>query len=452
MVNGDTELRHLSLSQKRELGEILEVRDSWKVLMSAIEEPPSQGDPGGGRRLKYTARDLSVLEREAKVNPRLTGAEILFDEWGTSGRQRPTLTTLVNLLTDLKLYRAADYVSMNLLGGAPVQRQEQFHRRTLTDLMETKVIKSTDEPAAQLEAIPYPELESCCGWDYKEQGKEECIGVGAFACVFKAIVPAVNGGKPVAVKRFHQGNSKAGKQYEVELEALKRIKHRNIVRMLGYSEGTHRCLVLELLDQGNLEDNLACKRRSQPISWRPRVQIALGTAEALAHLHSQKLVHRDIKSANILLDEALQPKLADFGLMQEEDDEEQDSESELEIAGTSCYMSPEAITYGKVTLRGDVFSFGVVLLELLTSLPADDDNRTFRSLLLHVEEICGENSVAPLLDTKAGLWGGKGQPVAHVLYNLAVHCVNRRDDMRPNISSAVEKLVDILAVKTKVVD
>lgn len=135
------------------------------------------------------------------------------------------------------------------------------------------------------------------------------------------------------------------------------------------------------MDGGNLEDSLACKKRSTPINWRNRIQIALGTAEGLQYLHRMRLVHRDIKSANILLDTNLLPKLADFGLMQpekSEEEEEDETESQLEIAGTSCYMSPEAITYGKITMKGDVFSFGVVLLELLTSLPPDDDNRMYR--------------------------------------------------------------------------
>ena len=215
------------------------------------------------------------------------------------------------------------------------------------------------------------------------------------------------------------------------------------------------------MEGGNLEDSLACKKRSTPINWRNRIQIAHGTAEGLQYLHGMSLVHRDIKSANILLDLDLMPKLADFGLMQMEKIEDDDeTESQLEIAGTSCYMSPEAITYGIITTKGDVFSFGVVLMELLTSLPPDDENRMFRllakthicrlyllalffifsSLLLHVEEMCGENSISPLLDTKAGVWGGQGQPVAHKLYNLAVHSLNRRDDMRPDMKDVTEKL------------
>jgi interleukin-1 receptor-associated kinase 4 len=130
--------------------------------------------------------------------------------------------------------------------------------------------------------------------------------------------------------------------------------------------------------EGNLEDNLACKKRSTPINWKNRIQIALGTAEGLEYLHRSAKVHRDVKSANILLGPSLDPKLADFGLMQKErsESEEEDTESQLVIAGTSCYMSPEAIAYGKITTMCDVFSYGVILLELLTSLPPDDQNRS----------------------------------------------------------------------------
>lgn len=91
-----------------------------------------------------------------------------------------------------------------------------------------------------LESVLYEIIEDCCGWDLKEQGKEECIGIGAFACVFKATVPTINSAKPVAVKRFHQGNSKSGQQFEAELASMRDLSHKNIVRLLGTSEGQFR--------------------------------------------------------------------------------------------------------------------------------------------------------------------------------------------------------------------
>lgn len=119
-LNRDSELRHLPLSQRRDLAEILEIRDSWQILMASITQ---ESDTGGAQKLKYSSRHISMVEREAKANAsKLTATEILFDEWGTSGRKRPTLQTLMDLLAELKLYRAADYISMNILGGVPVER------------------------------------------------------------------------------------------------------------------------------------------------------------------------------------------------------------------------------------------------------------------------------------------------------------------------------------------
>lgn len=119
-LSSSSELRHLPLSQRRQLAEILEIRDSWQILMASI----TQESDGGAKTLKYSSRHISMVEREAKANvAKLTASEILFDEWGTSGRRRPTLQTLMDLLAELKLYRAADYISMNILGGTPVERQ-----------------------------------------------------------------------------------------------------------------------------------------------------------------------------------------------------------------------------------------------------------------------------------------------------------------------------------------
>jgi len=89
----------------------------------------------------------------------------------------------------------------------------------------------SENTPVELESVPYDSLEESCGWDYSEQGKEECIGIGAFACVFKAIVPQINSGKAVAVKRFHQGNIKSGQRD---------LNHTNIIRLLGTSEGKFR--------------------------------------------------------------------------------------------------------------------------------------------------------------------------------------------------------------------
>ena len=119
-MSASLELRHLPLSQRRDLAEILEIRDSWQILMASI----TQESETGGTKLKYSSRHISMVEREAKSNAsKLTATEILFEEWGTSGRKRPTLQTLMDLLAELKLYRAADYISMNILGGVPVERQ-----------------------------------------------------------------------------------------------------------------------------------------------------------------------------------------------------------------------------------------------------------------------------------------------------------------------------------------
>ncbi|KAG8656373.1 hypothetical protein MANES_04G126950v8 [Manihot esculenta] len=207
------------------------------------------------------------------------------------------------------------------------------------------------------------------------------LGRGLTGEVFKG---ELSNGEVVAIKRLkHQANPEhetmARDQYQLEAEILSRIEpHQNIVKVIGYcNDGSNRLLVYEFVSNNSLMSCLHGKEK-QTIKWSDRLKIALGTAEGLKHLHCKsRIIHRDIKSANILLDDKFIPKIGDFGLAKEFMSFQ--SHVSTDPKGTpKSYEPPEyyvADLRRKLTEKSDVFSFGVVLLELITGKFAILENK-----------------------------------------------------------------------------
>uniref|UniRef100_A0A670KD65 Interleukin-1 receptor-associated kinase 1 n=1 Tax=Podarcis muralis TaxID=64176 RepID=A0A670KD65_PODMU len=213
------------------------------------------------------------------------------------------------------------------------------------------------------------ELREATG-DFSETLK---IGEGGFGCVYQARLRNT----VYAVKRLKEEAeldwTVIKNSFVTEVEKLSRFRHPNIVEFAGYcAEQGHFCLVYVFLPQGSLEDHL--RRQSGPcLSWAQRLHIAVGTARAIQFLHSDSpsLIHGDVKSSNILLDAALTPRLADFGLARFSRRPKQGGLSSSlgrtqTVRGTLAYLPPEYVRTGMLSTAIDVFSFGVVLLEILT--------------------------------------------------------------------------------------
>lgn len=170
-----------------------------------------------------------------------------------------------------------------------------------------------------------------------------------------------------------------------EVEMLSRLHHRNLVRLLGIcTEEKNRCLVYELIPNGSVESHLhGIDKEVAPLDWGARLKIALGAARGLAYLHedsSPRVIHRDFKSSNILLEHDFTPKVSDFGLARSALDEENQHIS-TRVMGTFGYVAPEYAMTGHLLVKSDVYSYGVVLLELLTgrkpvdmSMPSGQEN------------------------------------------------------------------------------
>ncbi|KAK9269646.1 hypothetical protein L1049_001423 [Liquidambar formosana] len=191
------------------------------------------------------------------------------------------------------------------------------------------------------------------------------LGQGGFGYVHKGVLP---NGKEVAVKQLKAGSGQGEREFQAEVEIISRVHHRHLVSLVGYCiAGSQRMLVYDFVPNNTLEFHLHGKGRPT-MDWPTRLKIALGSAKGLAYLHEDclpKIIHRDIKAANILLDFKFEAKVADFGLAKNIASDVHTHVS-TRVMGTFGYLAPEYASSGKLTDKSDVFSFGVVLLELIT--------------------------------------------------------------------------------------
>ncbi|TKY52579.1 LRR receptor serine/threonine-protein kinase RKF3 [Spatholobus suberectus] len=211
----------------------------------------------------------------------------------------------------------------------------------------------------------------------KNFSRDNIIGRGGYGNVYKGLLAD---GSEVAFKRFKNCSAAGDASFTHEVEVIASVRHVNLVALRGYCsvttrlEGYQRIIVCDLVKNGSLHDHLFGSNGVK-LSWPIRQHIALGTARGLAYLHygaQPAIIHRDIKASNILLDDKFEAKVADFGLAKF--NPEGMTHMSTRVAGTMGYVAPEYALYGQLTERSDVFSFGVVLLELLSGRKALQTN------------------------------------------------------------------------------
>ncbi|XP_059659646.1 receptor protein kinase TMK1-like [Cornus florida] len=278
---------------------------------------------------------------------------------------------------------------------------------------------------------------------------ENELGRGGFGAVYKG---EPEDGTKIAVKRMESGvvSNKALDEFQAEIAVLSKVRHRHLVSLLGHSvEGNERLLVYEYMPQGALSRHLFHWKslNLEPLSWTRRLIIALDVARGMEYLHNlahQSFIHRDLKSSNILLSDDFRAKVSDFGLVKLAPD--RDKSVATRLAGTFGYLAPEYAVMGKITTKADVFSYGVVLMELLTGLVALDEQRSeenrylaewFWQIKSNREKLTA--AIDPTLDAKEETLDS-----ICIVAELAGHCSARDPNHRPDMGHAVNVLAPLV--------
>ena len=281
------------------------------------------------------------------------------------------------------------------------------------------------------------------------KGFTEEIGRGAWGAVYKGIL---SDNRVAAIKRLNEANQGDQGEFLAEVSIIGRINHMNLIEMWGYcAEGKHRLLVYEFMEHGSLADNLS----ANALNWEKMFEVAVGTAKGLAYLHEECLdwiLHCDVKPQNILLDSNYLPKVADFGLSKLQNRGVLQHTSFSRIRGTRGYMAPEWVFNLPITSKVDVYSYGIVMLEMVTgngpsrSVHAIDDGAVAKHKMLVTwvrEKISRAASNTSLLEEIIDpmLKGKYEMDKMETLVGVALQCVQEDKDARPTMSQVVEMLL-----------
>ncbi|XP_078153184.1 putative LRR receptor-like serine/threonine-protein kinase At1g51880 [Carex rostrata] len=268
----------------------------------------------------------------------------------------------------------------------------------------------------------------------------EKIGIGGFGEVFKG---RLENGNDVAVKICSELSSQGTQQFLNEVESLSRVHHKNLVSLVGYcSDENHIALIYEYMEHGNLQDRLT--GRAHPLSWKQRLRIAYESAQGLEYLHKMcnpPLIHRDVKTSNILLTRNLMAQVSDFGLVRTFSG----THVSTKVFGTPGYLDPHYASTSQLIERSDVYSFGVVLLEIVTGkMPICQGPQGREHLTKFVQKKISKGNIESILDPYMG-----GQYNINSIWKVAELALRCTDlpDKRPDMTQVVAELKETLSLE-----
>ncbi|KAK7850234.1 putative leucine-rich repeat receptor-like protein kinase [Quercus suber] len=296
-----------------------------------------------------------------------------------------------------------------------------------------------------------PQLKAARCFSFEELKKytnkfseENSIGSGGYGKVYWGTLPT---GQPIAIKRAQKESLQGGHEFKTEIELLSRVHHKNLVSLVGFCfEQGEQMLVYEYVSNGTLKDSLSGKSGIK-LDWMRRLKVALGAARGLAYLHelaNPPIIHRDIKSTNILLDERINAKVADFGLSKPMGDNERDHVT-TQVKGTMGYLDPEYYMTQQLTEKSDVYSYGVVMLELVTArMPIERGKYIVRVVQMAMDKTKVLYNLHEILDPAIGLQTSlKG---LEKFVDLALRCVEDSGANRPAMGDVVKEIENIMQI------
>ncbi|WOK97086.1 putative LRR receptor-like serine/threonine-protein kinase [Canna indica] len=289
------------------------------------------------------------------------------------------------------------------------------------------------------DTFTYTELRSATE-DFNPSNK---LGEGGFGHVHKGKLPD---GRTIAVKQLSVASNQGKRQFMTEVALISAVQHRNLVKLYGCCiEGDKRLLVYEYHENKSLDQAIFGKSNLQ-LDWPTRCEICVGTARGLAYLHEEsrvRIVHRDVKASNILLDTNLNPKISDFGLAKLYEDNK--THISTRVAGTIGYLAPEYAMRGHLTEKADVFAFGVVALEVISGRPnADQSLESEKHYLLEWAWNLRENKNELELMDPTLSWFDETQAIQ--IINVGLLCIQSSPSLRPTMSRVVAMLTGDMEV------
>ncbi|XVE89718.1 hypothetical protein DITRI_Ditri20bG0018100 [Diplodiscus trichospermus] len=272
------------------------------------------------------------------------------------------------------------------------------------------------------------------------------IGNGGFGVVYKGVLPD---GTVAAIKRLHRDGKQGERAFRMEVDLMSRLNSPYLVELLGYcADQHHRLLMFEFMPNGTLQQHLHHpSSQYRPLEWGARLRIALDSARALEFLHEHAIsavIHRDFKCSNVLLDQNLRAKVSDFGLAKMGSDKI-NGQISTRVLGTTGYLAPEYASTGKLTTKSDVYSYGVVLLQLLTGrVPVDIKRPPGEHVLVSwaLPRLTNRDKLEEMVDPAI-----KGQYSMKDLIQvaaIAAMCVQPEADYRPLMMDVVQSLIPLV--------
>ncbi|WOG89853.1 hypothetical protein DCAR_0209092 [Daucus carota subsp. sativus] len=289
--------------------------------------------------------------------------------------------------------------------------------------------------SGNIKQLSYKELKTATD-DFNPDNK---IGRGGFGIVYKGVL---RNGTQVAVKTLSTESKQGLHEFLTEIEIISNVKHVNLVKLIGCCvQGTNRILVYEYLENNSLDTVLlGSNSKTVKLNWEKRSAICKGTARGLAYLHEDivpPIVHRDIKASNVLLDKDFTPKIGDFGLAKLFPDNI--THITTEIRGTTGYLAPEYMLGGKLTKKADIFSFGVLILEIVSGRSSGKASwGEIQKLLLEwARQLYEEGQLLEMVDPQ--LEGFSEDEVTRYI-KIALFCTQPTASRRPMMSQVVDML------------